>query len=82
MDIQLTEQMNVLFENASIGIGLTAIEGQILAANEALLAMTGYTEDEIVGRNVVEVYADPEQRSVLSERLSVSEVVKDFGAML
>jgi len=82
MDIQLTEQMNVLFENASIGIGLTAIEGQILAANEALLAMTGYTEDEIVGRNVVEVYADPEQRSVLLERLSVSEVVKDFGAML
>ena len=82
MDIKLSEQMSALFENAPIGIGISSLEGQILAANEALLAMTGYTEDEFVGRNVIEVYADPGQRTVLLDRLSESEAVKDFGAKL
>ena len=82
MDIQFTEQMNALFENAPLGIGMTNIEGQILAANETLLAMTDYTEDEFVGRNVVEVYADPEQRTDLLKKLSKADAVKDFGVKI
>jgi len=82
MNFQLSEQMTALFENAPIGIGLTAVEGQILAANEVLLSMVGYEKDEFVGQNVIEFYADPEQRTALLEKLSVSEAVKDFGAKL
>jgi PAS domain S-box-containing protein len=80
MDIQLTEQMNPLYENAPIGIGISTIEGHILAANKTLLEMMGYTEDEFVGRDVIEIYAEPEQRTDMLERISESDAIKDFGA--
>ena len=82
MDIQLTEQMNVLFENAPIGIGLTTIDGKALEANEALLGMLGYSKGEFLRRNLTEFYANPEQRSKLLENLSESEAVNDFGVKL
>ena len=59
MNFQLSEQMSALFENAPIGIGMTTIEGQILTANEALLSMMGYSEDEFVGQNVIEFFCRP-----------------------
>jgi PAS domain S-box-containing protein len=82
MNFQLSEQMSALFDNVPIGIGMATIEGQILAANEALLEMTGYPEDEFVGRDVIEIYAEPELRTNLLKRLSDSKVIKDFGVKI
>ncbi len=82
MDIQLTEHMNALFENAPIGIGLTTIDGKALDTNEALLDMLGYSKGEFLRRNVTEFYADPERRDDLLDRLSESGDVNDFGVKL
>ncbi len=39
----------VAFENAPIGMAITAAEGRILRANAAFCTLVGYSEDELVG---------------------------------
>ncbi|UCF28951.1 MAG: PAS domain S-box protein [Chloroflexota bacterium] len=82
MDFQITEQISTLFENAPIGIGWTTIQGNFLAANDTLLQMTGYPEEQVLNSNVIEFYADPAQWSHLLEQLSTSDSGKDFGVAL
>ncbi|MDH3674228.1 MAG: AAA family ATPase, partial [Anaerolineae bacterium] len=73
------EQIRALFESSQVGISLTTLAGQVLAANKALMLMTGYSERELLQRNVIEFYVDPEQRHELLERLAASEAVHNFG---
>jgi PAS domain S-box-containing protein len=76
------EQISALFETAHIGIGLATLEGKILVANEALLQMMGYSEEEMLQRNVTGFYVDLGQRDDMLERLSRSKAVNDFGVKL
>jgi PAS domain S-box-containing protein len=82
MVIQIKEQISTLFENAPIGIGLTTTEGRILSANETLQDMMGYSEDELLSRNVTVFYSDPKHRDDLLNRLSESDTVKENGVKL
>ncbi|HUH97988.1 MAG TPA: PAS domain S-box protein [Anaerolineales bacterium] len=56
-------QFRSLFENAPIGIGLTDLEGRVLALNDAMLEMSGYTRADLdqIG-NAASLYYDPKQR--------------------
>lgn len=76
------EQIKSLFETAQVGIGLANLEGDILSANETLLEMTGYDEDEILQHNVMDLYLEPDQRSQLIEQLQESGAVRNFGTKL
>ena len=76
------QQIRTLFQNAQLGIGLTSPEGEILSVNRALLDMTGYTEKELLHRNVIDLYLEPEQRSELVARLLSSGAVRNFGAKI
>jgi PAS domain S-box-containing protein len=75
-------QIRTLFESTPLGIGLTTLEGDILAANQAMLRTTGYSETEMMQLNVSELYQDPEQRAVVLERLQASDAVRNFGVKL
>jgi len=77
--IPAEELIRTLFATSQIGISLTTVEGKILVANEALLRMTGYSEEETLQRNVPEFYVHPEQRDELLARLAESPSVNDFG---
>jgi PAS domain S-box-containing protein len=65
-----------LFESLSEGIVFTTPEGLILDANPALVRMLGYqTKQELLQRNIAEIYDDPTARqriiSILEERGSI-----------
>ena len=76
------EQINTLFESAQVGIGLANLDGKILSVNKALLNMTGFEENEILQRNVIDLYMEPEQRTQLVEQLQESNAVRNFGAKI
>jgi PAS domain S-box-containing protein len=77
--ISAEEQIRTLFENAQVGIALTTFEGKFLSVNNALLNLTGYTEEEILKRNVAELYVDTDERGQLLEKLEESTAVHNFG---
>lgn len=52
------ENYRDLFENASDGIWIHDLDGNITAANRAAERLSGYAVDELVGRNVTQFFTD------------------------
>jgi PAS domain S-box-containing protein len=46
---QSEARLRTIYENASIGIALVGLDGHPLSVNPAVLSMTGYTEQEMLG---------------------------------
>jgi PAS domain S-box-containing protein len=79
-ELQLYYQ--ALFERAPLGIVLTTPEGSILATNESLLEITGYTQAELLSINVGQVYQNLEDRARFLERLNTEGFVPHYGVQL
>lgn len=62
-------QIEALFARSPLAIGTASLEGQILSANAAMAKMFGYTQDELVGTNVLDFFQDLEQRQDIVQRL-------------
>jgi PAS domain S-box-containing protein len=69
-DITLVKEyerrMTNFVENANVGLHWVAPDGTILWANRHELEMMGYSQDEFVGRNIVDFHAD---RAVIEDML-------------
>jgi PAS domain S-box-containing protein len=63
------ERWRKLFETSSAGMGLFLLDGLCTAANPALQRMLGHAEEEIVGRNVLELNHEDE-RAATAEALA------------
>jgi PAS domain S-box-containing protein len=63
------ERWRRLFETSAAGMALTRLDGVFTAANPALQKMLGRTEEEIVGRNVLELHIEDE-RAATAEALT------------
>jgi len=72
------ERYRTLFEESKDGIFLTADDGRVLDANQSLLDMLGYTLDELLGLNIVEVYVDPSDREKYRRAIKKTGSVKDY----
>ncbi len=48
---QMEQRFRAAFESSAIGMGLMTLDGDILAVNAAVCQMSGYTEEELRGRN-------------------------------
>jgi PAS domain S-box-containing protein len=67
-----------LFESLHEGILFSTPSGQILDANPALVRMLGYSsKEELQGRNLSELYADPTHRSALIAEIGRNGFVHD-----
>ena len=75
-------ELTDFFENASIGLLWFSPDGTILRANQAELDVTGYTREEFIGRNIVDIHCDREVIDDILERLRQGEVVRDYEARL
>lgn len=47
---EIEERFRAAFESSAIGMGLLTLDGKILAINAAVCQMSGYTEEELLGR--------------------------------
>ena len=55
------KRLNVLFNSAAEFIFLIDPEGTILRANQCVFATTGYSSDEVIGRNIKEFFTPDSQ---------------------
>ncbi|MGD9100886.1 MAG: PAS domain S-box protein, partial [Anaerolineae bacterium] len=76
------EHYRTLFESVPIGIGLATLDGKILAHNEAMHKMTGYSESEFEQVKLANTYQHPQERDLLLERLRADGFVQDFEVKL
>lgn len=84
-DERLRESEHVyrtLFENAPVGIGLSNWEGRVLATNDAMRDMMGYTEAEMRQLSLVDAYATPQERERLMEAVRRHGGVRDHEAKM
>jgi PAS domain S-box-containing protein len=76
------EKYRKIFEDASIGIFQTSIEGQLLGANPALARMFGFKSPEEMMKEVadlgVQLYVSQDDRDRLNSILSSYGSIKDF----
>lgn len=79
---ELQAQIHILFEHSPLGVGLSTLEGQILAANKALLRMTGYSEAELLAVNMTDLYQNRDDRRQLLDQLQTDRSVHNFGVQL
>jgi PAS domain S-box-containing protein len=52
-------RFRAIFEGAPFGIGVSDMQGRLLAANPALQGILGFTEDELRGHVIMSEYAHP-----------------------
>jgi PAS domain S-box-containing protein len=69
-------------ENATIGMHWVGPDGTILWANDAELALLGYTREEYVGRNIADFHADRSTIEDILGRLCSGNEIHDYEARL
>ncbi|UCF71097.1 MAG: PAS domain S-box protein [candidate division WOR-3 bacterium] len=67
--LESEERYRHLYENSPIGIGLSTLDGKVIAANRSMLDITGYDLDEFRKMNIAETYVDIADRKRLLETL-------------
>ncbi len=71
----LQAQLQDLYEKAPVAYFSVDIDGNIIRCNQRAEELTGYTKEELVGRQVLELYADTPQGKELA-----AKVLKRFRA--
>ena len=69
---KVSEQLLLIFRSGPVAISIsTILEGRIIDANEEYCRFFGYSREEMVGRNVVDLnlWANPGERGIVIERL-------------
>ncbi len=62
------ERYRTLFESAPLGITLSTLDGTILAANDAVTRISGYSTRELISSSVSELYENAEgRRAVMAQ---------------
>ncbi len=75
-------RFQTLFENVPVGVGVATLDGHVLASNDTLLEMTGFTKEELETINVRELYQHPEEREILLTQLEKERFIHDFEVEL
>jgi PAS domain S-box-containing protein len=76
------ERYRLLFEKSPVGIGLSSVDGKVLAANETMLAITGYSLEELKRINLADTYDNKADRKTLLESLNRAGSIADYPARL
>ncbi len=76
------ERFRILFENSPLGTGVSSLEGKLLAYNEAIIKITGYTKEELLNFNTRSLYQNVEDRNALLKELQSNGYVRNYEVIL
>ena len=76
------ENFRFFFNAAPIGLSITNTYGEVLNANKTILDLLGYSLEEYMTVNIMETYADHDERRQLLEMLQESNRVRNYEAKL
>ena len=72
------EKYRTLFEDSRDAIYVTTREGTFIDANQSALDLFGYTREEMMGLNALQIYLNPEQRSQFQQVIESKGSVRDY----
>ncbi len=68
-----------LFEQSADAVYMTSREGTFVDANPALMALFGYTQEELLGGfNVRQLYCDPKDRQIFQEQVEGRGFLRNY----
>jgi PAS domain S-box-containing protein len=70
------------FEHGAVGMHWVSPDGHILRANQAELALLGYSREEYVGQPIAQFHVDQEVIEDILRRLSANETLHNYEARL
>jgi PAS domain S-box-containing protein len=73
------ERYRTLFEDSKDAIYIVLREGMFVDVNQAMLDLFGYTRDEMMGMNILDIYNNPGDRSVMLNELDKKGSLKDYS---
>jgi diguanylate cyclase (GGDEF)-like protein/PAS domain S-box-containing protein len=76
------EKYRSVFEASPVGIGIADLEGNVLASNQSMLELTGYTLEELQTIKLGITYVDPDERKQLLKVLQKFGRVRDWEVKL
>ncbi|MBI5571604.1 MAG: PAS domain S-box protein [Desulfomonile tiedjei] len=71
-----------LFDESKDGVYSSLRAGEITDANPSFLEMFGFTREEMIGKDIHELYADPADRTRFQEEIEKKGFVKDYELAL
>ena len=71
-----------LFQNIPVGIGITTLSGRVVAYNEMMQKITGYSKRALEQINTGDLYYHPEDRQKLIEALKKNGAVHNFETLM
>jgi PAS domain S-box-containing protein len=78
---KVSEQLLLIFRSGPVAVSITTVaEGRFIDVNEELCNFFGYSREEIIGRNAVDLnlWADPGERAPVMQRLLKEEAIRGF----
>ena len=70
------------FESVPVFAYLTSSEGRLLETNEAGARLFGYSTKELLQMNVANLYKNPDDRLLFSEKMKKEKIVEDYPVLL
>jgi PAS domain S-box-containing protein len=71
-----------LFKDSRDAIYMTARDGTFIDVNQSALDLFGYTRDEMIGLNALEIYIDPDDRQRFRQEIEQKGSVRHYEAKL
>ena len=71
---------NEILNQHSIGIGYISMSGEVLFANDYVLNLLGYTQDEFFGKNIVDItYKDDKNKTIINKDITSNMSAKELN---
>lgn len=80
--VESEQRYRSLFEQSRDAIYMTERTGAIVEVNQAAIDLSGYDLDDLLGRNVLTIYADPADRERFRTEIEARGHVRDFEVLL
>ncbi|HCJ66650.1 MAG TPA: hypothetical protein DHV62_04810, partial [Elusimicrobia bacterium] len=76
------EKYHTIFEESKDAIYITTREGKIIDMNQSVLALFGYTKNEMIGMDVRKFYVNPVDRQKFQQEIEKNEFVREYEVKL
>ncbi|MDP2753407.1 MAG: PAS domain-containing protein, partial [Nitrospirota bacterium] len=75
---QSGERYRTIFEDSRDAIYITTREGMFVDFNQSALDLFGYTRDEMIGMNALQIYVNPDDRSTFQQDIEQTGFVRNY----
>ena len=72
------EKYRTIFEDSMDAIYINTQEGEFVDVNQSMLELFGYTREEMIGMNAINIYANPLDRSESLRQIAQKESHKEY----